>query len=143
MKSEWHRRWCLLLARTASVGGFGASGGGAPSTSEASGGGSTVTIGAADEGSTAVSGVSIAVGCTSASTSGGGSEGVKSAGTEDGSSTVMSRDGHALPLGDVEHSGSSVRMHSSPASLMYTPHLLSKRLSRRLNVPRNFSDRSI
>ena len=72
------------------------------------------------------------------STLGGVNGGVKSAGDEEGSSTdpfgfptdpfgfptdpfgcgVPSSDGHALPFGDVEHSGSAVRMQSSPVSLM-------------------------
>ena len=76
MKSEWHKRWCLLLARTANVGVLEASGGcisiGASIDAEASLIGSVVDLWASDTSSADANGVSIP-------SAGGGSGGGASA----------------------------------------------------------------
>ena len=122
------------MARTASVdNGCGASGGG-PSV-----------------GITACAACSVASGACSAVIDVGSMEtvmpgSVSGDGNDDGapadSSGTVTREGKAL-LVVAACSSSFVRIHSSPLSLMYTPHRSSNKLSSRFQVPRNLSDRSI
>ena len=113
------------------MGGFGASGGGSTTVDGAPSEGSTAVDEASGGGSTAVDGASGAK-------KGGGNGGGAPAEDEEGSSSESAREGKALPSGGLCN-GSSVRMHSSPASLIYTPHLSLNKLSWRFHVPRNSS----